>query len=121
MKLGLMIIFVSDLEEAKKFYSGILGFAVALQTGERLEFLHEGCQFIAFKCKQEAVVTDYGNVARSVFAFEVVSLNDSMSTLKSKGVEFLHEEPAHNDFCRYAAFRDPFGNVHDCLNGSETI
>jgi hypothetical protein len=33
--------------------------------------------------------------------------------MRSKEVRFLHNEPAENDFSRYAAFVDPFGNVHE--------
>jgi glyoxylase I family protein len=36
-----------------------------------------------------------------------------MRNMKAKGVHFLHAVPAENDFCRYAAFADPFGNVHE--------
>jgi glyoxylase I family protein len=113
MKLGKIMIFVSDLEKAKKFYRGVLGFPLQSETENRLEFAHEGVDFIAFKCEKNAVVADYGNAARSVFVFEVESIEKSLTELRAKGVEFLHDEPAENDFSRYAAFCDPFGNVHE--------
>lgn len=108
------MIFVPDLEEAKRFYCGILGFPLkAEQEGNRLEFAHEGCGFIAFKCERSATVSDYSQVARSVFVFEVASIDEAMPALRAKGVSFLHAEPAENEFSRYAAFQDPFGNVHE--------
>ncbi len=115
MKLGMMLIFVSDLEEAKRFYSDVLGFSVKVQRDDRVEFVHDGCDFVAFKCEKNAVVEDYSRLARSVFVFEVDSLDTSMRELRDKGVGFLHEEPAENDFCRYAAMLDPFGNVHELI------
>ena len=113
MKLGKMMIFVSDIAKARAFYSDILGFPVKSETENRLEFAHEGADFIAFKCEKNAVIEDYSNVARSVFVFEVESIEKALTDLRAKGVNFLHDAPAENDFSRYAAFSDPFGNVHE--------
>jgi catechol 2,3-dioxygenase-like lactoylglutathione lyase family enzyme len=113
MKLGKMLIFVSDLREAKRFYRDVLGFPVKAEMENRLEFAHEGVDFIAFKCEKNAVVEDYSNVARSVFVFEVESIEKTLTDLRAKGVIFLHDAPAENEFSRYAAFSDPFGNVHE--------
>jgi glyoxylase I family protein len=113
MKLGKMMIFVSDLPEAKRFYCGVLGFPLKSEGEGWLELVHEGCDFIAFACEQNAVVEDYGQVARSVFVFEVPSVDEAMDDLRARGVRFLHERPAENAFSRYAAFVDPFGNVHE--------
>ena len=113
MKLGKIMIFVSDFTEAKRFYCDVLGFPLKSENENRLEFAHETCDFIAFKCEKNASVEDYSNVARSVFVFEVASLDETFQDLRSKGVKFLHAEPAENDFSRYAALYDPFGNVHE--------
>src|SRR5215203_28664 len=98
MKLGKIMIFVSDLDEEKRFYDGVLGFPVTSETGGRLEFAHNGVEFVAFKCEKNASVEDYGNVARSVFVFEVESVEAAFRNLRAKGVSFLHEKPAENDF-----------------------
>ena len=113
MKLGMIMLFVPDLTEAKHFYCDILGFEIKSERVERLEFLQEGANFIAFKCEEPAIVREYGRSARSVFVFDVESIVSSMRELKARGVKFVHEEPAENDLCRYAAFFDPFGNVHE--------
>lgn len=55
MKLGMIMIFVSDLEEAKRFYRDVLGFSIKLQRAERVEFVHEGCDFMAFTCEKDAL------------------------------------------------------------------
>jgi glyoxylase I family protein len=113
MKLGKIMIFVSDLTEAKRFYCGVLGFPLKSETENRLEFAHEGVGFIAFKCEKDSIIEDYSNIARSVFVFEVESVEKSMLDLIEKGVKFLHQTPSENDFSRYAAFHDPFGNFHE--------
>lgn len=113
MKLGKIMIFVSDIKEAKRFYRDVLGFPVKSETAVRLEFAHDGCDFIAFKCEKNAAVEDYSIVARSVFVFQVDSIEKALIDLRGRGVNFLHDEPAENEFSRYAAFSDPFGNVHE--------
>lgn len=113
MKLGKIMIFVSDLSEAKRFYCDVLGFSLKEETDNRLAFVHEGCDFIAFRCAKDSEIKDYSQTARSVFVFEVVSIDETFAELKDKGVQFLHDEPAENDFSRYAAFCDSFGNVHE--------
>lgn len=113
MKLGKIMIFVPDMEEAKRFYCGILGFPLKAESDNRLAFVHEGCDFIAFKCERSATVENYSRVARSVFVFEVASIDEALLDMRARGVSFLHKEPAENDFSRYAAFTDPFGNVHE--------
>ena len=107
------MIFVSDMTEAKRFYRDVLGFPVKSETDNRLEFVHEGCDFIAFRCEKDAVIEDYSNVARSVFVFEVDSIEKTLFDLRGRGVNFLHDEPAENEFSRYAAFSDSFGNIHE--------
>ena len=108
-----MLIFVSDLAEAKHFYCDLLGFSLRRERNDRLEFIHEGCDFVAFKCASNATDENYSQVARSTFVFEVESIEETFQSLKSKGVRFLHSTPAENDRSRYAAFVDPFGNVHE--------
>jgi len=113
MKLGKMMIFVTDLAEAKQFYGDVLGFRLKSEDERSLEFEQEGCELIAFKCRQNGSIDNYSEVARSVFVFEVASIDEALTDLRAKGVRFLHPEPAVNKFGRYAAFSDPFGNVHE--------
>jgi glyoxylase I family protein len=113
MKLGIMMIFVTDLAAARQFYCDVLGFQLKSEHADRLEFEHPDCRFVAFKCASSTNIDRYSEVARSVFVFEVPSIDESLRNMRSKGVQFLHAEPAQNDFGRYAAFTDPFGNVHE--------
>ena len=113
MKLGIIMIFVTDLAVAKDFYCDVLGFRLLSEDANRLEFEHPGSRFVAYKCKTNANVEAYSTVARSVFVFEVTSIEEWIREIRSKGVRFLHDEPAENEFSRYAAFADPFGNIHE--------
>jgi catechol 2,3-dioxygenase-like lactoylglutathione lyase family enzyme len=113
LRLAKMMLFVTDLDEAERFYSGVLGFPVRARSDGRLSLGHDGCELVAYACAKNASPEDYAEVARSVFVFGVTSIDSVFAELKAKGVRFLHEQPAKNAWCRYAAFVDPFGNVHE--------
>lgn len=63
MKLGIMMIFVTDLNVAKQFYCDVLGFRLLSEDANRLEFEHPGPSFVAYKCKTNANV--FGFCVRS--------------------------------------------------------
>lgn len=113
MKLQQIMIFVPDLREAKRFYCDVLGFGLAEETPTRLTFDHAGCPFVAYLCDTGSEVRNYSREARSVFVFEVDSLDQRLAELREQGVTVLHDVPSENDRGRYAAFVDPFGNVHE--------
>lgn len=113
MKLGKLMIFVTDLALAKQFYGNGLGFQLKSEDDQCLEFQHRNCDLIVFKCTENGSIDNYSEVARSVFVFEVASIDEALTDLRAKGIRFLHAEPAENKFGRYAAFSDPFGNVHE--------
>ncbi|HEX8696469.1 MAG TPA: VOC family protein [Longimicrobium sp.] len=113
MRLGKLMIFVPDLGAAKRFYSDVLGFPLRAEAEDRLVFAHPECDLVAFRCDRPGTVGDYAREARSVFVFEVPSVDAAMRDLTAKGVEFLHWAPAENSMGRYAAFVDPFGIVHE--------
>jgi glyoxylase I family protein len=113
VRLGLLMIFVPDLDEAERFYAGTLGLPVKARAGGRLVFACEGADLVAFRCARSGAVGDYAREARAVFAFEVPSLDAALQGLRAKGVRVLHDEPGENEFGRYAAFVDPFGIVHE--------
>jgi glyoxylase I family protein len=113
MKLKTLMIFVTDLEVAKHFYGQVLGFRLKSELSNQLIFSHDGCDLVAFKCEKNTIAGDYSQEARSVFVFEVASIDLAFRDLKARGVRFLHDRPARNSFARYAAFVDPFGIVHE--------
>jgi glyoxylase I family protein len=115
MILGLsnLMIFVPELDRARGFYRDTLGLAVESETDRRIAFRVGDLTLDAYVCEKPGQAGDYANEARSVFVFRVGSIDAAVKELKAKGVVFLHTTPARSDGGRYAAFLDPFGNVHE--------
>ena len=115
MQLAMLMIVAPDLARARDFYGATLGFELKSETPQRLVPVHERADIVIFKGSAHAAVSKHGVQASTTFVFATASLDRSMESLKAKGVELLHDTPAHNEFGRYAAFRDPFGNVLELL------
>jgi glyoxylase I family protein len=113
MKLSHLMIFAPDLDAAQHFYGDVLGFTFVCALDHGLRFEGEGCHLDIFRCERPGQVGDYSKEGRTVFVFEVPDLAGRMADLSSKGVRFLHHTPGENAFGRYAAFVDPFDNVHE--------
>ena len=113
MTLAHLMVFVPDLDRARAFYSGVLGFPVTAEGDGYLVFGHAGCDLVAFKGDRDGAVGDYSREGRAVFVFGVPSVAATMEALRSRGVAFLHDVPATGPLGRYAAFVDPFGIVHE--------
>ena len=112
MKLATLMVLTPDLTEARRFYETILGFDVMSESADLLVLDHDGAAFHIFRC-EAAAQARHGREAASVFVFAVDSIDQAMTDLRARGVEFLHEAPAANRFGRYAAFKAPGGNVHE--------
>ena len=115
LKLAFLMIVAPDLARAKAFYGATLGFPLQSETDTRLVFAHAGADLLIFKGTKNAPPADHGASASTTFVFAVPDLAAAMADLARKGVVFLHTQPASNEFGRYAAFRDPFGNVLELL------
>jgi catechol 2,3-dioxygenase-like lactoylglutathione lyase family enzyme len=115
MKLAFLMIVAPDLARAKDFYGGTLGFPLTSETPQRLVFAHPGADLVIFKGTHVAPPAEHGATASTTFVFEVPDLAAAMTGLKAKGVVFLHAKPARNEWGRYAAFHDPFGNVVEIM------
>jgi glyoxylase I family protein len=115
MILGLssLMIFVTDLEQARVFYRDIVGLAVESESDRCITFRVGDVALEAYLCEKPGQAGDYANEARSVFVFRVESIDAAFEHLQAKGVVFLHTTPVRSDSGRYAAFLDPFGNVHE--------
>ncbi len=115
MDLAMLMVVAPDLGAAKAFYGAALGFALKSETAARLVFAHGGADLVIFKGAAPAPPSRHGETAATTFVFAVPDLGASMAALRAKGVAFLHAAPAAGEFGRYAAFRDPFGNVLELL------
>lgn len=109
----MIMLLLPDLAEARRFYEGLLGFAVLEAGPERLILQHEGAAFHIYRCEEPALAADHGRAAASVLVFGVPDVEAAMAEMKRKGVDFLHALPATNASGRYAAFRAPGGLVHE--------
>ena len=113
MQLTMLMVLTPDLDEARRFYEGALGFAVASQSEDLLVLDHAGAAFHVFRCEAPAQPSRHGRAAATVAVFAVAGIEAAMDEMRARGVEFLHARPAANRFGRYAAFKAPGGNIHE--------
>jgi catechol 2,3-dioxygenase-like lactoylglutathione lyase family enzyme len=113
LRFGKLLVFVTSLDEAKRFYGDVLGLSLVREANDMLLFRQPDFELAIFSCLQASAPDRHSEVAGSTFVFSVPSVERTMRDLQSKGVRFLHSEPADGPLGRYAAFADPFGNVHE--------
>ena len=119
MKISTILINVCDMDKAIDFYGNKLGFVISSRKHyPRMVMLeHEHIPLILYHVPSPAKV-NYPHEAQSLLNFETKDLAGTIRVLKSKGVEFLHDIPQPCPVGFYAAFRDPFGNVHELLEAT---
>ena len=107
---------VADMDKAIHFYSNILGFEVLSKADypNSVSLKNEGLTLILSKTKAAKKI-DYPNVEQTGLAFQTNDLLTTIADLKSKGVDFLLDEPSAVGIGIATKFRDPFGNVHSLL------
>jgi glyoxylase I family protein len=115
MKIAMLVLIVSDLAATKRFYCDLLGFALQGEDSGKLVFAHEGAPFVAFLGARPAPLREHGAEAASVFAFEVSALVEELARLRAAGVDIIHQTPGENEWGRYAALRDPSGNIIELM------
>ncbi len=120
LRLGKLLVFATSLDEAKRFYGEVLGLALTRETDGMLLFRQPDFELAIFPCEQTTDPDRHAQVASSTFVFAVPSVERAMRELRAKGVRFLHSEPAEGPLGRYAAFADPFGNVHEISEAPAT-
>lgn len=116
MRISAVLINVCDMDKAIDFYCDKLGFAVLSRKlyPRMVRLEHEHIALILLLVPKP-VALDYPKVAQSLLNFESRDLVASIRELKDRGVEFIHGSPQPCPVGAYAAFRDPFGNVHELL------
>ena len=116
-KICIIQINVSDMDQAMEWYCKTLGFEVSKEHHYypiAVDLVHHGCRLLLHKADKPAHI-DYPNVAQTLICIQTHDLAASMNDLKGKGVEFIHQTPQNFPVGVYAAFRDPFGNVHELV------
>ena len=113
-KICVIQINVSDMEKAIDFYCNKLGFEINTKKyyPNIVELAHDGIPLILYKVQKNTVI-DYPNSAQTLFNIQTENLKETLIDLKDKGVALIHEKPQKCPVGVYAAFRDPFGNVHE--------
>ncbi|HEY9412730.1 MAG TPA: VOC family protein [Jiangellaceae bacterium] len=122
--VGLVCVYVLDMEEAREFYVGKLGLEVGV------DMVHDGFHWLTVNAPEQPevplmLVVPGPPAVEGAVAAQIQSLiatgylgpgalatDDCRATyrsLKAKGVEFI-EEPEERFYGIDAAFRDPFGN-----------
>lgn len=112
MKFGHIMVFVSDKEQARQFYSDVLELQLVDEDEKRLIYDMGGQHLVLVETLRSVEPVGYSEEARTVLVFAVEDVEESYRSLKERGVTFLHSRPTPQ--C-YAAFVDPFGNVHEIL------
>ena len=110
-KLGHVVVYVSDIERSKRFYTDVLGFAVEWEPDPDNIYLSSGIDNLALHRAK-------GEVARSGALDHlglIVRVPDDVDKwaafLESKGVELAAKPRTHRDGARSCYFHDPDGNT----------
>jgi uncharacterized glyoxalase superfamily protein PhnB len=122
--VGLVCVWVLDMDEARSFYVDMLGLEVALdmeQDGQRWLIVHAPAQpEVPIMLVDPASVPMDGEIAQQIRSLVAtgflgpgsLATDDCRATyaeLQARGVEFT-EEPEERFYGIDAGFRDPFGN-----------
>lgn len=79
-----------------------------------VDLIHEEIRLLLHKVTKPTNI-DYPNTAQTLICIQTDDITASLRDLKSKGVELIHEAPLEFPAGLYAAFKDPFGNVHELV------
>jgi catechol 2,3-dioxygenase-like lactoylglutathione lyase family enzyme len=125
LRLGIVQINVTDLDEAWEFYVGKLGLQAVERLGPGRPFelaLGDDGPLVLVYPVREVAVRNYPTDTGVMLVFYTDDLSGTMTDWAAKGVSFIPIEWAEDDtgiaptpFGPFIAFRDPFGNVHELL------
>ncbi|HWS99316.1 MAG TPA: VOC family protein [Pyrinomonadaceae bacterium] len=112
---------VPDMQAARDFYGGKLGFVVRSEKYLPLDLPlgHTDKSFafmLHYRPGVTRVLSDYPRSAPfNTLVLETDSLRAAAEALKARGVKILDAEPREGAPGSYLAFEDPFGNVSELL------
>jgi catechol 2,3-dioxygenase-like lactoylglutathione lyase family enzyme len=117
LKITMVQINVSDMDQAIAWYRDVLGFEVAKEHDHypvAVDLVHEGCRLLLHRAERAAQI-DYPDVAQTLICLQTDDIAASMDSMRQRGAELLHDVPQPFPAGLFAAFRDPFGNVHELV------
>ncbi|NQU05819.1 MAG: VOC family protein [Calditrichaeota bacterium] len=110
-EICVLAVYVHSIEEAKKYYCDVLGFEIAQEYDECIIRLkNEGVTLLL-----ELIGGGYPPHPCVVPALETDNIVSEIQLLKSKGVEFIFDEPQEFPAGIYTAFKDSSGNIIELL------
>ncbi len=116
-RIAMIRINVADLDKAIAWYEKVLHLQVSSKNNHypvSVDLVHDGWRLLLHKTEQPASI-DYPKDSQSLICFRVDNLASEMQRLHDLDVEFLHNSPQNFPAGLFAAFRDPFGNVHELV------
>ncbi len=104
------------MDKALEFYRDIHGFEVenTYDDGCIVQLKHEGPTVILEKV-DKLNPAKYPETAQVVLGIETDDIDKSYVDLKTKGVDFIQDSPQPFVAGRFAAMRDPSGNLIELL------
>jgi catechol 2,3-dioxygenase-like lactoylglutathione lyase family enzyme len=121
MRLYGQRVFVDDLAEARRFYTGILGLPVAWEFAGVAFGLDVGCTLIIEAVAANGDAEDRALVGRFVgCSLAVDDIDQAYADLTERGVSFSEPPERQPWGGTLAHFRDPSGNVLTLLGGAQS-
>lgn len=104
-------IFVSDLDQAIRFYGDGLGYEVKATYGPCIVQLKTGLTTLIF----EQIEGQHPEVPTTVLSFQTTDIHAAMRSVVDAGGELVDTKPQRCPVGFVVKFRDPFGVLHDLL------
>lgn len=117
-KIYIIQINVDNLEEAIEWYCGVLEFKVSKKhyhypVAVDLEHKDKGVRLILHKSK--FIQNQYPPSSHTQIVIQVDDIEAKLRELKAKGVEIIHEQPLDFPLGKYAALKNPYGDIHELV------
>ena len=116
-----LAVYSSDMERARAFYTGVLGFEVRAEPAPDLCFLVSGSGelHIYLEGGHRISRVDEDSCRLSIFLRTEGSIFEVFDGLKEAGVELLDEAPSEVGANTFVfRFRDPDGNILEATGGA---
>lgn len=116
MRVYLIQFNVGNLEKAIQFYTEVLGFKLSKKHYHppvAVDLVHGGIRLVLHRAR--FINNVYPPNGRTQVAIQVQNIEEELAGLKKRGVELIHRKPLDFPLGKYAAFKDPFGNIHELV------
>jgi catechol 2,3-dioxygenase-like lactoylglutathione lyase family enzyme len=108
---------VTDLDEAIEWYKNTLGFELSKENYHHpvaVDLINEGNRLLLNIAEKTAKI-DYPKDVQTLICFQTNDILATIDHLQNMGVDLIHQNPQKFPGGLFAAFRDPFGNVHELV------